>query len=311
MVLSRNEPKQPVQVAKYVPKLSEVKRLEIEQKKNIMLLVENMMQREAATFKMIIDCLYDLGSLNFINKKVSLVFFKFLLRLMAKLAKNIFRSIAFYWVVNNTPELITNWLLNKIMISANTQNKKVKAKKKLSKKSKAKKGQKKSTKDLKKATAWKLKENSNPSPSFTPSNNQAYTDTLPPLNAGLERRHKEKTPVASASRTLSSQAKPSSKYLPKLSKAQKLEIEQKKNVMLLVENLMEREEATFKMIIDCLYDLGSLNLINQKVSVRPLNRVIRLISRLSKSSFRAIAFYWVKKNTPELITDWLLSKVRF
>ena len=88
-------------------------------------------------------------------------------------------------------------------------------------------------------------------------------------------------------------------------------LEQKKNVMLLVENLMEREEATFKMIIDCLYDLGSLNIINQKVSPRPLNRVMRLIARLSKPSFRAIAFYWVKKNTPELITDWLLKKVRF
>ncbi|MEL4896891.1 hypothetical protein P9B04_15765 [Crocosphaera sp. Alani8] len=100
-------------------------------------------------------------------------------------------------------------------------------------------------------------------------------------------------------------------YFPKLSEAQKLEIEQKKNVMLLVENLMEREEATFKMIIDCLYDLGSLNIINQKVSPRPLNRVMRLIARLSKPSFRAIAFYWVKKNTPELITDWLLKKVRF
>ncbi|MGK7879860.1 MAG: hypothetical protein AB4060_07140 [Crocosphaera sp.] len=100
-------------------------------------------------------------------------------------------------------------------------------------------------------------------------------------------------------------------YFPKLSEAQKLEIEQKKNIMLLLENLMEREEATFKMIIDCLYDMGSLNLINQKVSVRPLNRVTRLIARLSKPSFRAIAFYWVKKNTPELITDWLLGKVKF
>ena len=58
-------------------------------------------------------------------------------------------------------------------------------------------------------------------------------------------------------------------------------------------------------------NIGSLNLINQKVSLRPLNRVMRLIARVSKPSFRAIAFYWVKKNTPELITDWLLSKVRF
>ena len=253
MVLSRNEAKQPVQVAKYVPKLSEVKRLEIEQKKNVMLLVENMMQREAATFKMIIDCLYDLGSLNLINKKVPLRFLKSLIRLVSKLAKTIFRSIAFYWVVNNTPELITNWLINKIMISSKPQKKPLKA----GKNSKAKKAKRKQNK---------------------------------------KQQKKSSTVV---------------QYLPKLSEAQKLEIEQKKNIMLLVENMMEREEATFKMIIDCLYDMGSLNLINQKVSARPLNRVMRLIARLSKPSFRMIAFYWVKKNTPELITDWLLNKIKF
>ena len=187
MVLSRNDPKQPVQVAKYVPKLSEVKRLEMEQKKNIMLLVENLMEREAATFKMIIDCLYEVGSLNLINKKVSLGLIKSLIRFIARLAKTIFRSVAFYWVINNTPELITNWLLSKIMISANTQKKPLKKAKNSSKIAKAKKVKKKKKKQKKSATMVK--------------------------------------------------------YFPKLSEAQKLEIEQKKNVMLLVENLMEREDA--------------------------------------------------------------------
>ncbi|ACB50145.1 hypothetical protein cce_0794 [Crocosphaera subtropica ATCC 51142] len=257
MVLSRNDSKQPVQVAKYVPKLSEVQKLEIEQKKNVMLLVENLMQREAATFKMIIDCLYDVGSLNLINKKVSLRFLKSLIRFIVKLAKTIFRSIAFYWVVKNTPELITNWLINKIMISREPKRKPLKTAKKSGQISKAKKAQIKQKKKIQK-----------------------------------------KSPTVV-------------KYFPKLSEAQKLEIEQRKNVILLVENLMEREEATFKMIIDCLYEVGSVNLINQKVAMRPLNRVMRLIARLSKPSFRAVAFYWVKRNTPELITDWLLSKVRF
>ncbi|WP_366146286.1 hypothetical protein [Crocosphaera sp.] len=263
MVLSRNEPKQPAQVAKYVPKLSEVKRLEIEHKKNIMLLVENLMEREEATFKMIIDCVYDVGSLNLINKKVSLIFFKSLLKLIAKLAKTTLRSIAFWWVVNNTPKLITDWLIGKIMISPKAKKKPMKPAKKSSKIPRQKKVQKNK----------KLRKNKQ------------------------SKKLKKSTTVV--------------QYFPKLSEAQKLEIEQKKNIMLLLENLMEREEATFKMIIDCLYDMGSLNLINQKVSVRPLNRVTRLIARLSKPSFRAIAFYWVKKNTPELITDWLLGKVKF
>ena len=264
MVLSRNDPKQPGQVAKYVPKLSEVKRLEIEHKKNLMLLVENLMEREEATFKMIIDCVYDVGSLNLINKKVSLIFLKSLLKLIAKLAKATLRSIAFWWVVKNTPELINDWLIVKVMISPKQKTKPIKTVQKSSQIAKQRKEKKKKKKLPKNKQSKKIK--------------------------------KSATVV---------------QYFPKLSEAQKLEIEQKKNIMLLVENLMEREEATFKMIIDCLYDMGSLNLINQKVSVRPLNRVMRLITRLSKPSFRAIAFYWVKNNTPELITDWLLRKVKF
>ncbi len=266
MVLSRNDPKQPGQVAKYVPKLSEVKRLQIEHKNNLMLLVENLMEREEATFKMIIDCVYDVGSLNLINKKVSLIFLKSLLKLIAKLAKTTVRAIAFWWVVKNTPELITDWLIGKVMISLKPKKKPIKTVQKSSQAPKQRKVKKK--------------------------------------------KKKNKLPKNKQSKKLRKSAKVV-QYFPKLSEAQKLEIEQKKNIMLLVENLMEREEATFKMIIDCLYDMGSLNLINQKVSVRPLNRVTRLIARLSKPSFRAIAFYWVKNNTPELITDWLLGKVKF
>lgn len=101
------------------------------------------------------------------------------------------------------------------------------------------------------------------------------------------------------------------KYAPKLSEAKQLEAEQKKNIRLLVENMIEREEATFKMIIDCLYDVGSVNLINKKFGIRPLNKVMRLIAKLSKPGFKAIAFYWVRKNTPELIANWLLGKVKF
>ncbi len=100
------------------------------------------------------------------------------------------------------------------------------------------------------------------------------------------------------------------KYVPRLSESKQLEAEQKKNILLLVENLIEREEATFKMIIDCLYDVGSVNLINKKIALRPLNQVMKLIARLSKPGFRIVAFYWVRKNTPKLITNWLLKKVK-
>ncbi|BBA79932.1 hypothetical protein RGRSB_1515 [cyanobacterium endosymbiont of Rhopalodia gibberula] len=99
------------------------------------------------------------------------------------------------------------------------------------------------------------------------------------------------------------------KHLSKLSESERLEAEQKKNILLLIENLIEREEATFKMIIDCLYDLGSVNLINKKFSICPFNQMMKLIAKFSRPGFRFIAFYWVHKNTPKLITNWLLKKV--
>ncbi|XTZ10763.1 MAG: hypothetical protein ACQZ3N_02345 [cyanobacterium endosymbiont of Rhopalodia yunnanensis] len=99
------------------------------------------------------------------------------------------------------------------------------------------------------------------------------------------------------------------KHLSKLSESERIEAEQKKNILILIENLIEREEATFKMIIDCLYDVGSVNLINKKFSICPFNQIMKLIAKFSRPGFRFVAFHWVHKNTPKLITNWLLKKV--
>ncbi|YAI82453.1 MAG: hypothetical protein ACQJCO_02330 [cyanobacterium endosymbiont of Rhopalodia sterrenbergii] len=99
------------------------------------------------------------------------------------------------------------------------------------------------------------------------------------------------------------------KHLSKLSEFEQLEAEQKKNILILIENLIEREEATFKMIIDCLYDVGSVKLINKKFSICPFNQVMKLIAKFSRPGFRFVAFYWVHKNTPKLVTNWLFKKV--
>ncbi|MGP0128157.1 MAG: hypothetical protein ACTMUB_02460 [cyanobacterium endosymbiont of Rhopalodia musculus] len=99
------------------------------------------------------------------------------------------------------------------------------------------------------------------------------------------------------------------KNLSKLSESEQLEAEQKKNILLLIENLIEREEATFKMIIDCLYDVGSVKLINKKFSICPFNQLMKLIAKFSRPGFRCIAFYWVHKNIPKLTTNWLLKKM--
>jgi hypothetical protein len=90
-----------------------------------------------------------------------------------------------------------------------------------------------------------------------------------------------------------------------------IEAERMHDVQLLLQNLINSEEATIKLILDCLYDVGSVNLINQKLRVKPLKRVIKLIARMSKPVFRTLAFNWFKKNCPQLITNWLQTQVSF
>ncbi|MBD2251118.1 hypothetical protein [Nostoc parmelioides] len=90
-----------------------------------------------------------------------------------------------------------------------------------------------------------------------------------------------------------------------------IEAQRMQDVQLLLQNLSESEEATIKLILDCLYDIGSVNLINQRFRYRPFNRVVKLIARMSKPIFRVYGWYWFKKNCPQLIANWLHSQVAF
>lgn len=83
------------------------------------------------------------------------------------------------------------------------------------------------------------------------------------------------------------------------------------DVRLLLENLFEREEATVKLVLDCLYDVGSVNLINNKVGARALKGPLKWIALTVKPTFRFVALRWFKKNCPDLIVNWLRSQVDF
>ena len=76
-------------------------------------------------------------------------------------------------------------------------------------------------------------------------------------------------------------------------------------------SIVESEEITLKLIIDCLYEVGTVNIINQKYQNKPMNRFLKAIARMSKPVLRAVALRWVKKNLPTLLTDWLEEKVSF
>lgn len=90
-----------------------------------------------------------------------------------------------------------------------------------------------------------------------------------------------------------------------------MEAERMRDVLLLLQNLSNDQEATIKLIVDCLYDAGAVNLINQKIRFRPLNRMTKSVARISKPVFRQIAWYWFKQNCPQLIVNWLLIKITF
>lgn len=90
-----------------------------------------------------------------------------------------------------------------------------------------------------------------------------------------------------------------------------IEDDRMRDVELLIESLFLREEVTLRLIIDCLYDVGSINLVNRRVRSRPLNWMLKQIARFSKPIFRPYMMRWSRKNCPHLITEFLHSQVRF
>lgn len=90
-----------------------------------------------------------------------------------------------------------------------------------------------------------------------------------------------------------------------------IEDDRMRDVELLLESLFLREEVTLRLVLDCLYDVGSMNLVNQQVRSRPLNRIMKAIARLSKPAFRPFMLRWSRKNCPHLIAEYLHSQVRF
>ena len=90
-----------------------------------------------------------------------------------------------------------------------------------------------------------------------------------------------------------------------------LEDERMRDVQMLLESLFLREEVTVRLIADCLYDVGSINLLNQQVRSRPLNRLLKVVARNSKPVFRFFMVRWTRQNCPQLITKWLHSQVIF
>ena len=99
--------------------------------------------------------------------------------------------------------------------------------------------------------------------------------------------------------------------ITKISAEERIQQERMRDVVLLLEQLVEREEIALRLIIDCLYDVGSVNLVNKKFRNRPLNRFLKAIARMSKPIARKYILRQVKQKLPVLLADWLENQVSF
>ena len=108
-----------------------------------------------------------------------------------------------------------------------------------------------------------------------------------------------------------SQKLPAPNQFGKLSTEAQLEEKLMQDVLILLTSMFQREESTIKLVLNCLYDIGANNLINQKFRYGTINKLLKWISKTSKPAFRMIAWQWFKKNCPQLIADWLHTQVEF
>jgi len=108
-----------------------------------------------------------------------------------------------------------------------------------------------------------------------------------------------------------SQQLPAPNQFRKLPTEAQLEEKLMQDVLILLSSMFQREESTIKLILNCLYDIGANNLINQKFRYGTINKLLKWISKTSKPAFRMIAWQWFKKNCPQLIADWLHTQIEF
>ena len=90
-----------------------------------------------------------------------------------------------------------------------------------------------------------------------------------------------------------------------------LEQERMQDVILVLTHLFEREEATVKIVLSCLYDVGAENLKSKKVRSRALKKVLSILSKILKRPLTFAGLLWFKSQVPQLLADWLQSQVAF
>lgn len=95
--------------------------------------------------------------------------------------------------------------------------------------------------------------------------------------------------------------------------AEKIREEEKlKEILLHLDQLFQREEATAKAIVGCLYDIATINLINKYCPLWGINATLKYLTRFPRPIAKSLGVKWyLQPQCPKLITDWLYTLVEF
>jgi hypothetical protein len=83
------------------------------------------------------------------------------------------------------------------------------------------------------------------------------------------------------------------------------------DVELLLQDLFRREEATVKLILSYLYDIGAINIINKKIPFAPLNSLLKSLVGVPKPLAKRLIIRWFHRQCPGIVSRWLFNKVKF
>ncbi len=93
---------------------------------------------------------------------------------------------------------------------------------------------------------------------------------------------------------------------------QQLEQERLAEILIVLEELFQREGATGKRIIGCLYDIAVINWLNKNVPAPLLNPALKFLARFPRATAQYLGLkLFLQPKCPKLITDWLYTLVEF
>ncbi|MTF40509.1 hypothetical protein VKI21_13600 [Cyanobacterium aponinum UTEX 3222] len=91
-----------------------------------------------------------------------------------------------------------------------------------------------------------------------------------------------------------------------------LEDKKLREILILLDQLFRREEATAKGIVGCLYDIATINLINKYCPLWGINATLKYLTRFPRPLAKSLGVkLYLQPKCPQLITDWLYSLVEF